>query len=357
MSSSPPTSLVSLARALGLSPTTVSRALRGTGRVSAATRARVLDAARKLNYVPNEHARRLLGAPSHVIGVLAHSAYGPAQPDYYMLEFIHALVASAASHGYSLELLPGDVPLAALRRTLTARAMDGVILITDDPRAGRSAASCLQSFPVVLISPARSPHLPPASVVIDRAAGSAAAAEHLLSLGHRSIALICGAESTGDTKRSAFLATCRRYGIPVPPARIVTAGTSIETAFRATTALVRQGVTAIFAETDWLALGCLHALHHAGLAVPRDCSLIGFDDLAFVADLNPPLTTVRVPRQTIAMAAVSMFRALVGGTPPLHPIDVPTELIRRASTAPPASSSPRATASTSSSPRPALPRP
>lgn len=328
-------SLVTLARMLHLTPGTVSRALRGTGRVSTATRARVLAAARKYHYVPNEHARRLLGAPSHVIGVLARSAYTAAQTDYYMLEFTHAFVAAAAAQGYSVQLLPNDTPSAALHRALAAHAMDGVIIIADTSSAGTATATALRPYPCVVISPARltNPHF--ACIAIDRAAGSAAAAEHLLMLGHRRLAVVCGAEGRQDAKRAAFLAVCRRAGVAVPPAHIVTAGTSIETAFHAACTLVRQGVTAIFAETDWLALGCLHAVHHLGLAVPHDCSLVGFDDLAFAADLAPPLTTVRVPRGAIAIAALSLFRARVAGEHDSQLIEIPTELVRRASTAPP----------------------
>lgn len=328
-------SLVTLARMLQLTPGTVSRALRGTGRVSATTRARVLDAARKYNYVPNEHARRLLGAPSHVIGVLTRSAYTAAQIDYYMLEFTQAFVTAAAAQGYTVQLLPSDTPSRTLQRALAAHAMDGVIIIADSSSAGAATATALRPHPCVVISPSRltSPHF--ACIAIDRAAGSAAAAQHLLMLGHRRLAVVCGAEGRQDAKRAAFLAECRRAGVAVPPTHIVTAGTSIETAFHATCTLVRHGVTAIFAETDWLALGCLHAVHHLGLVVPHDCSLVGFDDLAFAADLAPPLTTVRVPRSAIAIAALSLFRARVAGEQDSHLIEIPTELVRRASTAPP----------------------
>jgi LacI family transcriptional regulator len=200
--------------------------------------------------------------------------------------------------------------------------------------------------PLVLVNRATDGHNLPSAVPDDRGAVRQAI-EHLAGLGHRSIAhFAVRAVSTGDNRYEGFLESMNALGLEVDPALIVSAeGFSEREGARCCRELLASGhgFTAVFAGNDLMALGCLDALRDAGLRCPQDVSVVGVNDMDWSDRFSPPLTTVRSPHYDLGVAAADLLLELLEAplTPPRRVV-LPTELVVRGSTAPPAGTTPPA---------------
>ncbi len=326
-----------IARELELSPSTVSRALRDTGRIGKHTRERVCKAAKELGYVPNVHAQRLLGGPVKTIGMCCSQGLSIPHPDYYMLELRQSVVNAATRIDYSIEILnTGDA--LKLHQMLAAREMDGLIIITDNPYACSRLARQLAPYPCVLVGMSLKKLRKGLSVVaLDRETGAREATEHLLQLGHRRIGFIRGVPGNPrrDDKYEGYATAMKSAGLKADSKLIVSGGATIEGAMAAAEHLLEKRVTATLCETDWIALGHIQIARASGIRVPDDLSIVGFNDCAFSAYLSPPLTTVRIPRAELGEAAVSKLLRLIQGETKGERVTVGTQLVCRGSTAPP----------------------
>ncbi|MEU9378568.1 LacI family DNA-binding transcriptional regulator [Streptomyces sp. NPDC048255] len=347
--------LAEVAAHAGVSPATVSRVLNGGYPVAGGTRTRVERAVEELGYIANGPARALAAATSDLVGVLVHDV---ADSFFGILagSLQGALAPSGGSDARRLAVVCNTEgnPAAELAylALLEGQRAGGVVLTggaVEEPghtaaltaRVARMAAT---GAPVVLCGrpPLPVPEgLPVATVMFDDHGGAFRLAEHLLTLGHRRIAYVAGPPDLSTTRErlAGHRAALLRHDPDLPEAcapLTVYAGFERAAGYDATRELLRRGLpfTAVGAANDNVATGVAAALREAGIRIPEDVSVAGFDDLPFCVDTAPALTTVRVPlREAGALAA-----QLVTGRrqPPLSGITtLPTELMVRGSTAPP----------------------
>ncbi len=334
-------SLKELATHLGLSQTTVSRVINNSGnthRISAATQKRVLDAAAEMNYKASPLARGLRSRRSQTIGVMVpeiSGGYSAAvlsgiEDVLLMSGFFYFVV----SHHHREELLR-DYPALLL-----SRAVEGIIAVD-------SALNVELPVPIVAVSGhLRTPSI--LNIELDHNLAARYALEHLQKLGHRRIAFIKGQSFSSDTeiRWQAIVKVAAELKIPIDPHLVIALegdDPTLEPGRVTTHKLLAAGVpfTAVFAFNDLSAMGAIVALREAGMEVPGQVSVLGFDDVAGAATNNPPLTTVRQPLQEMGRAAATVLLQRIRhpkGAEPLTPaaesiLVLPT-FVERKSTAP-----------------------
>jgi DNA-binding LacI/PurR family transcriptional regulator len=328
-----------IARAVGVSPRSVSAALNNSGRVSPATKERILTVAKEMNYSPNVLARGLVQHRTYLLGALF-----PYASVSFFNEIISGIEKECSLRGY--DLLLGNASLIdereeprALMR-LVNRNVDG-ILCAPDPRAyqlfGRFAD---RSLPLVqVMTRVQGLNLP--FVGVDNDAGGYMAARHLLDLGHERIGFLQTDRSWYaeiHDRRAGYLRALLEAGVKIDVARYtVTSDLSIEGGYRAMRTLLARApdVQAVFAPTDYAAIGAIRACMEAGRRVPEQCSVVGYDDLELARrQIVYPLTTVAQPKQEIGTIAFQLFEQAADGETP-EPVLKRPSLVVRETTAPP----------------------
>lgn len=344
-----------VAERAGVSMATVSRVLSGNHPVPASTRARVLRAARDLDYVANAHARALVGGGRKMVAVVLRQVTSP-----FYAQVAEGVEAEAAARGW-LCLVgttggdPGrELEFVQLMREEGARLVilvGGVV--EDDAYRERVAhyAQALASAGARLVlcgRPAPDPDIPALVVEFDNEAGARAITGHLLSAGHRRIVFLGGlpGNTALDARVAGYRAALAEHGLGPEAAHVVDCGLGRAAGHRAMTELLKAGgvpgpgetatpetatsgtvtldtatrdaaypgtatpgtaparFTAVFAGDDMVAAGALRAIADAGLRVPQDISVVGYNDIPLAEDFNPPLTTVRTPAEELGRAAV-----------------------------------------------------
>ena len=336
------TSIREVAERSGVSVSTVSRVFNGYDDVSQATRDRVLASARELDYAPSAAARTLVTQRSQIVGVVLFT--GDEHPDIHHPFFQGVLVGlkqGIGSLGYDLLLFATEQPgtergreHSYLRRARQHR-VDGIVLMgveRDDPEVDKLVRSQIPVIGVDLdVSGTRTSH-----VTSDNVGGARLAVRHLHELGHTRIATIAGPQNTkpGADRLLGYRAEVRALGLHGRLA-YETEGDfysdSGGAAMRRLLAL-REPPTAVFAASDMMAVGAIRVAQSAGLRVPEDIAVVGFDDSQLAELVDPPLTTIR--QDTVGIGAAA-GRALVEQienpdvTPPV--LTLPVELVVRAS--------------------------
>jgi DNA-binding LacI/PurR family transcriptional regulator len=274
----------------GVSKSLVSLVLRGAEGVRDDKRRAVLAAADELGYRPNAAARSLSERRTRTVGVLLNDMRNP-----WFVDLLDGLNSRLDDSG--LRMLLADAHLsrrlgADLTRTFTELRVDGLIAVgtLQDPLVLRAAADRIPT----VVAGTREPLLPTVDVVAnDDEAGARLATEHLIGLGHRHIAHIAGRGAVGDLRRRAFEATMREHGL-AGTAVVEQADLTEEGGFRAAVRLLSRPrrPTAVFAANDMTCVGALSAAEETGLAVPRDLSLVGYDNTYLSQLRHLWLTTV-----------------------------------------------------------------
>ena len=298
-------SLKELAKHLGLSQTTVSRVINNSGsthRISAATQKRVLAAAAEMNYKASPLARGLRSRRSQTIGVMVPEISGGYSAAVLSgiedVLLISGFFYFVVSHHHREELLR-DYPALLL-----SRAVEGIIAVD-------SALDVELPVPIVAVSGhLRSPSI--LNIELDHNLAARYALEHLQRLGHRKIAFIKGQSFSSDTevRWQAITKVAAELKIAIEPHLVIALegdDPTPEPGRVATHKLLAAGVpfSAIFAFNDLSAMGAIVALREAGVDVPSEVSVLGFDDVVGAATNNPPLTTVRQPLQEMGRAAAT----------------------------------------------------
>jgi LacI family transcriptional regulator len=303
------TTIVDIAKKLGLSAMTVSRALTGNREVSDKTRQRVLRTASALGYQPNRWARSLVTRRSSIVGVvipdIAHS---------FFAEITFGIEEVCEKAGYNLLLCHsrGDAEREKSEVAMLAGSrVDGLIIASVQPEntSGPFARLREAGVPIVLIDRFFSKAEFMSVRVDDRAVGRVSA-ECLIELGHRRIAMIQGPGlSPATQRRRGFLDALKAHGIAVENDYMVTGDFEIEGGRRAMQKLLdlRQAPTAVFAANDPMAIGALYACRDAGVQVPQQVSVIGAGNIEGPHHPNPFLTTVDWPRIELGRAAATML--------------------------------------------------
>jgi len=304
---SSPVTIEDIARAAGVHPASVSRALRGIGKkVSEETRQKIERIAREMGYRPNAVAASLRTKQTHLVGVvvpdLGNPLFGP---------LVTGLEVELRKHGLlCLVVHTPDDP--AERRELVAalahRQVSGLLILAAEIEDPMLDAAQQFALPTVLVNRGFGERRFP-SVVNDDRESVRLVLEHLASLGHRKIAHVAGPQSssTGRARRQAFEELCVAMGLKgqVTEARAFTR----EAGLTATLELLgrMKGATAIFAGNDLIAMGVLDALRQHGLQVPKDMSLVGHNDMPLVDLIAPPLTTVRIAVDQMSRQAAQLL--------------------------------------------------
>jgi LacI family transcriptional regulator len=336
------TTLRELARHLGLSPATVSRALNGFPEVGEKTRARVIEASQLYNYKPNQSAKRLATGKSGMVGIVFHS-HKERGMDPHFVDFLAALSEALADSEIDLVVhisSPVD-QLAHYRRFADSGLVDGMIISAPVPRDPRMAL--LGARGVSFVVHGRGEDNPDyAYYDIDNAGAFTLATQLLVDLGHKRIAFANGPWNNGFAiqRKAAFLAVMGERGLPVPERYIehdeMTEDNGYAQASRWLAEPAARRPTAFICSSTLQALGVMRAAGQAGLTVGRDVSIISHDDvLPHLRSENfaPPLSVTRAPIRDAGPALAAMIVARMSGTPAekLQKTDK-VDLIVRAST-------------------------
>jgi LacI family transcriptional regulator len=327
------TTIARVAEEAGVGVGTVSRVLNGSPSVSEDTRRRVLEAIATLDYQPSAVARALSTGRTHAIGVVA-----PFFTQQSVIERLRGVARTLAGEGWQLILFDVEQPVQRREtfRSLAVRGrVDGVLSISLAPTDREARRLQGTGVPIVLLD-RQHDSLP--SITIDDQEGGRLAAEHLLALGHRAIAFlgdeeqsIFGFDSSAN-RRVGFEAALLAAGVSIPPEWIVRRPYGREAAREAAAALLAQDPrpTAVFATSDVQAIGVLDAAQEAGIPVPEELSVIGFDDVEAAGYTG--LTTVAQPLEDSgALGAEMLLRALSGEA--VEHRRMPLSLVARGTTA------------------------
>ncbi|MDP9695830.1 UNVERIFIED_ORG: DNA-binding LacI/PurR family transcriptional regulator [Arthrobacter globiformis] len=323
-----------VARLAGVSHQTVSRVLNTHPNVSAQTRRRVERAIAELGYRRNTAARSLVTRRSQAIGVLGAGTahYGPANT-------LLGVQQAARNEGYAVSMASlSEVTTAGIHDALEhflLQSVDGIVVIVPHETMLKSLHTIALSVPLVAVGFGADEHLTVAAV--NQRVGAALAVQHLVNLGHTAIAHVSGPQDWIDAaaRTEGWRRTLDQAGLP--EGVLIQGDWSAESGYRAGLELAAAGnVTALFAANDQMALGALRAFSVAGLRVPEDISVVGFDDQPEAAYFVPPLTTVNQGFKELGARCIRMLLSDMAHGPSAAASVLNPKLVVRGSTAPPA---------------------
>lgn len=323
-----------IARAAGVSQSTVSRVINKSPRISAATRARVEAAMSTLGYTRNAAARSLITGRSNLIGLVVSNITNPFYP-----ELIESIVTVAAERAHNVVLCntqeSQDLQLACLELLIEQR-VDGAILTS--PLLESTDALLrrrLDRVPLVTVNRQMAGHLLDA-VHLDNVAAGLIATDHLIRLGHRAIAFVGGlpSASTYSDRLIGVRQALAAADLTLRPAHLAPGRFTRESGYALTQALLtsRHRPTALVCADDLVAFGAIDAVLDAGLRVPADVAVIGFDDVAAASLRQVELTTVRQPIGEMGRRAVALLMDRIGPGSAADPVEVvlrPHLIVRR----------------------------
>ena len=328
-----------VAKRAKVSTATVSRTMNSAAFVDPETAARVWEAIRELNYYPDLQARSLVSGKSRIFGLIVSDITNPFFP-----ELVKGFEDVAVRHGYEVMVSStnydsGRMGLAV--RRMLERKVEGVGIMTSEMEPALINELVRREVPTVFLDVGEVHHFI-SNIRVDYATGINRAVDHLLSLGHSRIGFISGPLrlKSARVRRSAFLQYLTEAGILEDDELVTEGDHTIDGGLNAMSRLLQlpDPPTAVLASNDLTAIGAMSAVRRHGWSVPRDVSVIGFDDIHFSEFIEPPLTTVRVSRTELAETA---FRALLNHNQPevegtvVHGVEysITTTFVIRSSTA------------------------
>ncbi|MEV0196278.1 LacI family DNA-binding transcriptional regulator [Nonomuraea sp. NPDC050691] len=329
-----PVTIGDVAARAGVSKTTVSRVLNDKGELSEDTVQRVRQAISELGYVPSAGAVGLARGRTQLIGMLVPSLTWP-----WIGTVIQGVVDVLENEGFGLRLLTfnrGEESLRKLGVQVAAKSFDGLLVIVPPGTLGYITELHAAGLPVVMVDDhGHRPVFP--HVDTTNRAGGAQAAAHLLDIGRRRPLVVSGPEEFGCTQErlAGFLDAYSEAGITIDDSHVVPGEFTFDDGRDAVRRALAGGARfdAIFAHNDLLAAGALVALREAGLRVPDDVAVVGFDDVDVASYTDPALTTVRQPLREMGEAAARLLLDHVGGSPsPTLSRTIATTLVVRGST-------------------------
>ena len=329
-----------VARLAEVSTATVSRALATPERVSPEARARVLEAIARVGYVPNPMARSLRSQKTRMVLVVL-----PTLDNIFFSRILRGIEETLFEAGYGMIIgdLDGSPDKEARFAAFTAAGqVDGAILLNGhlfgQTRDGRGAPA-RTNVPLIALCEAI-PRADIPQIEVDNRAAARRMTQYLASLGHRRIAYVCGpAGNVLERERfRGYRDGLREVGTPFDPDLVFPGDYTLETGAAAGRDIARRAVrpTAVFSSNDEMAIGLMRSLISAGVRVPQDISVAGFDDIEFAAMVEPSLTTIRQPRRELGRTGALVLLDLLSGRSVGARVRLKTELVVRGSTEPPA---------------------
>jgi DNA-binding LacI/PurR family transcriptional regulator len=326
-----------VAKLAGVSTATVSHVVNNSRFVSEETKRKVLAAIERYGYTPNAHARNLASKQNHTFGVILSDLSNPFFP-----ELVKSIQERAIELGYDISMAntnyDSDRALASVRRMLEQR-VSGVVVMTSEMDDSLTRRLAEREVAVVFLDVGKvGPYV--SNIVVNYEKGIRAGVEHLLALGHRRMAYISGPLRLKSAQRRhlAFTRMMKKYEPSLRTQPWVYEGDfKAAGGQRAVVEMLLQKPrpTAIVAANDLMAIGALRELKKAGLRVPEDISVVGFDDILFAALTDPPLTTVALPREEIGRASVEALLDTIKDTGRMgREYKITPRLVARESTGP-----------------------
>jgi DNA-binding LacI/PurR family transcriptional regulator len=308
-----------VAKLAHVSRTTVSFILNNVSGVSIsdATRKRVLDAAQKLNYSPNVAGKKLVSGKSYTIGLVLCQSPEQIFTDAFLPQVILGVEQAAMQQGFHVLLKPVDPnDSGGYARLITENHVDGIFL--SGPRQDDRALMDLhrQGVPIMLMGQLPDSDIP--FVDVDATAGAELATNHLIGRGHQCIGMITNAplDYTSAQQRCAgYLKALQKAELPSSQALIKEGNYTPASGFEAMKSLLQVDPrpTAVFVASDVVAMGAILAIKEAGLSVPRDMAVVGFDDIPLAEFYDPPLTTIHLPAFGLGWAGGERLIRLIQG--------------------------------------------
>lgn len=321
-----------VAKKAGVSVATVSRVFNGSGSVKAITRERIVRVAKQLRYVPNGAARSLTTNRTHTLGVLLPDLYGE-----FFSEVIRGIDQAARHRAYHLLVSSSHNDVSELEAALRAMAgrVDGLVVMSPDIEAESLEANLPAHLPVVLMNCALSDEAFN-TITVDNYGGAHAMVRHLLGHGHERIAILCGAEGNHDAvERLRGYRDALAEAGHEPTAALEFEGDFTErSGYEAVAAVLGTDPrpTALFASNDSMAIGALRAFREAGVCVPAEMAVAGFDDIPVAQYVSPALSSVHVAIHEMGQRAVGALLASIDdGAPTDTALTLPTRLVLRES--------------------------
>lgn len=310
------TTIKDVAREAGVSISAVSKAMNNSHELNTATRDRILEVARRLNYVPNVNGKNLKARETKTIGLFVPSMRGK-----YFEVLTDNILIECEKNGYDLVTYFDKKPELVVNRLLN-QMFDGAIVMNYAINQEQIGLMKSQSMPVVFLDREEcNSHM--TSILFDSYQDGVTAGKYLLSLGHKQFGFIMGPDNYYDSsmRMKGFIETITQAGGEIRQEHLWQGYYSREDSRRVISSYLEQGGDmpgAVFAVNDYSAIGCVEALHQHGVKVPTEVSVIGCDDIDIAEFLTPPLTTIRIPVETMGRMAVehllSMIRDEAKGT-------------------------------------------
>lgn len=311
-----PATLHDVAREAGVSINTASRALNNKPYVSEATRKLVLKVARELDYRPNHLARSLRQSRTSTIGVVISDIVNP-----FFAEVVEGIEREAAARGYGIVL--ANIGHDASRemqvvQTLVDRQVDGVLISPSQPDPDSIEYLINRGVPYCLLGRVFE-RIPGPAVINDDRAGARMAVEYLLSRGHRRILFLNAAAYSSQARRrlEGYIDAHRQAGLPVDPGLILETDARMHGGYVAMQQAFtnKAGFTAVFCFNDFVSFGVVQALRDAGLRIPDDVAVMGYDDVMVSQVVDPPLSTVRIAKTRLGQTACQLLIRILESGP------------------------------------------
>ncbi len=308
-----------VAKLAGVSRTTVSFVLNDVpdANIGGATRKRVLEAARTLNYHPNAAGRKLVSGKSKTLGLVLCQSHEQVITDAFLPQVILGVEQAALERGFNVLLKPVELNhTQGYTRLVNEKHVDGIIL--SGPRQDDGEIVCLHREGVPIMLQGQLPGSDIPFVDIDAGSGAETAVRHLIELGHRHIAMITNAPLTytsAQQRRDGYLQALHKAGLESGDSSIQEGNYTPASGYQAMRALLDRTPrpTAVFVASDVVAMGAILAARRAGLGIPDDLSIVGFDDIPMAEYFDPPLTTIRLPAFGLGFAAGERLIRLIRG--------------------------------------------
>jgi DNA-binding LacI/PurR family transcriptional regulator len=319
-----------------LSTATVSRTINNSGLVRPGTAEKVQRAIRELGYYPNTQARALVSGRSRMFGLIISDIVNPFFP-----ELVKSFEFAAIHHGYEVIVANTDYDsdrMSGCVRRMIERKVDGVAVMTSELDRHLLEELSHRRLPIVFLDVGKLKPLI-SNINVDYSRGIGEAVQHIVSLGHQRVGFISGPLTlkSARTRRSAFLKCIAACGIGERQRSVVEGNHKIDGGESAMMRLLSlpNPPTAVLTSNDLTAIGALRAVARAGLHVPNDISVVGFDDIELSRFTQPPLTTIRLSRDELGRKAFdALYETVAGQQRPGQEIKVSTRLVVRESTAP-----------------------
>src|SRR5512136_4247 len=328
-----------VAELAGVSRTTVSFVLNNVPgmRISEETRQRVFEAARRLDYHPDATARRMAYGQTYILGFVVRQSPDQVFADHFLPQVLSGLSHCATAQSYHIlfEPIPPGDETGAYARLVRERHVDGIVL--SGPRFDDQELLKIHAEGAHIVMMGQLPGTGIPSVDVDNTGGARIATQHLISLGHRDIALITNAPlayTASADRLAGYRQTLEAAGIAYHEKFVRYGNFTPQSGFDAMSSLLALDPrpTAVFVASDTVALGALQAIRQHGMSVPEDLALVGFDDIPLAGFVAPPLTSVHLPAYGLGWGAADLLIRLIAGEEIRDPhVVLETELVVRES--------------------------